>query len=55
MKPAAPLHPARDPVRPDHVLTERDIDEFGLEEAHADAGPSWEEIADMRRQRHAEG
>lgn len=54
MKPAAPRHPAREPVSSEHVLSEREIAEFDLEEAPADAGPSWEEIAE-RRQRHAQG
>ncbi|MBI2236111.1 MAG: hypothetical protein HYU60_04015 [Magnetospirillum sp.] len=41
--PAAPDHP-----NPQHILTEAEIKEFGLEEAPADIGPSWEEIIALR-------
>ncbi len=55
MKPVLPPHRVLESVAPDHRLTAADIEEFGLEEAPPGAGPSWEEIAEMRRRQHAEG
>lgn len=33
---------------PEHVLTDADIEEFGLEQAPDGIGPSWEEIIARR-------
>lgn len=41
--PATPDHP-----NPEHILTEGEIEEYGLEEAPVDIGPSWEEIIAQR-------
>lgn len=41
--PATPEHPD-----PEHILPQNQIEEFGLEEAPADIGPSWEEIIARR-------
>lgn len=40
---AAPERP-----NPEHVLTRAEIEEYGLEEAPADIGLSWEEITARR-------
>lgn len=41
--PATPEHP-----NPEHVLTEAEIEEFGLEQAPEGIGPSWGEIIARR-------
>ncbi|WP_395452494.1 hypothetical protein ACHMW5_04190 [Azospirillum melinis] len=55
MKRNEPPSRRRPQVEREHILTEDDIVALGLEEAPADAGPSWDEIAEARRQRHAQG
>lgn len=44
--PAMPDRP-----NPDHILTEAEIEEFGIEQAPDGIGPSWEEII-ARRNHH---
>lgn len=42
----------RDRVTDERVLSKAEIEELGLEDVPADAGPSWEEIAERRRTRN---